>query len=162
LDRVTEALIAVEYPALLARAERAGWQCDIEGTTLKIRMMHAAGKYLYDLRGDLAGYNRIPPPWNFVDDTGAEGTYRAFPARASAIPGVASVFTEFQAPGRTAAPIICLPCNRLCFKEHVGIHIDWVLACWMAIDPKYTTLVEMVDRIHIDLQAGGGPWAPRT
>lgn len=166
MHAIVKAVLDVEYPLLLARAERAGWQCTLDGDTgvLCVRMAHSNARDVYVLRGDLTSYNRIPPAWTFAEpDTGLVGTYRAFPARSSARAGVSPVFTEFRTRGDGRLfPIICLPCNRLCFKEETGLHGEWTYANWMAVQPQYTTLVEMVERIHMDMQASTGPWVPRT
>jgi hypothetical protein len=142
MDPVTEALLSVEYPALLLRGERADWDCKLDGLNLVVRMIHANGRDCFELRGDLTDYNRVPPAWLFAEpDTGLVGTYRAFPARPSVFGGVTPAFTEFEQRPGVKVPVICLPCNRLCYKEYAGINGDWTLASnWMDRSPSCTTL----------------------
>jgi hypothetical protein len=164
ISPVLEAVLAEELPALEARAARAGWgyAFDRASLILSLTITGARTSDRYHLQGDLNGYKAVPPAWTFLEpDTGIAGTYRAFPARASGLSDMASVFTEYRDGAGVAHPVICLPCNRLCFKENKGLHSEWTVVNWLLMANQYATLVEMVNRIVLDLQASSGPWVPR-
>lgn len=157
---VTRAELALEFPVLQERANRACWKVtlDVDRLILEVRLIHERTRQLYILQGRLDGYKAIPPAWEFVDpDTCEEGTAAAYPEPPSPAPGGNAVFITAGPQGR----VICVPCNRLAYGDHKGPHTNWTLANWMQETPRYLTLCEMVNRINVDLQASRGPWGPR-
>lgn len=158
--------VEAELPSLRARADRSGWRVDFnpEALVLDVTIVHARTGELYVLRGRFDSYKSLPPAWDFVDpDTGEEGTQASYP---EPIPPpknpnqVPPVLIGGGARGR----VICLPCNRLAFKESspAAPHGDWKLVTWTAHPPSYTTIEEMVSRIAQDVQLSERRWAPRT
>jgi len=159
---VSKAELAVEYPLLQERAKRAGWEVTLndESLLLEVRITHGKTGQLYILHGDLTSYKAMPPAWEFIDpDTGEEGTPAAYPTPPNPTPGGgASVFLKTNPPRER---VICLPCNRFAYGDYHGPHNEWRLSNWMQVAPFYLTLVEMVNRINVDLQASPGPQGPR-
>lgn len=148
---VTLAVLDEEFPILEERAKRAGWGCtlDRDRLILDVHMSNHAG-HGFHLRGDLDGYRATPPAWTFISATGEAGVIAAFPSSPTPTPGGgAQIFIDYG--GR---PIICLPCNRLCYGT---VHKEWQIAGWTALPPQHLTLSDMVNRIYVDLYASAGP-----
>lgn len=72
---------------------------------------------VFYLRGRFDNYREIAPAWTFTDAAWtAEPRQQLFP-RPGQTPYGASVFH--------GNPVICVPFNRLAYKEHRGPHDDW-------------------------------------
>lgn len=158
---ITREVMRVELPILQARSDRAGWvvRWDDPSLELTVSFIHRKTGLPFILKGQFSGYKGLPPEWEFVDPiTGEDGSASAYPSPPTPTPGGGPpLFISAGKRGR----VICLPCNRLAYGTHSGPHNDWSITNWMTPEPRYLTVCEMVDRIHTELQASAGPWAPR-
>lgn len=157
--------IEAELPALLARADRAGWQITFHPDTLSVdvKIVQNSSGEVFVLRGTFDGYRLLPPMWDFVDpDTGEVGTRSAYPRPVPAQENPNNAAPVVIASG-SKGQVICLPCNRLAYQasDHRAPH-NWELVKWADTGPKYTTIVEMVSRINQDIQLSKGRWAPSS
>ena len=152
---VTDAVMAVELPAITAWAARRGWDVDVDVKcrTVAAKTVHPKSGAVIVFHADLDEYPAIPPAWTCRDADGVV-SLAAFP-RPGQQPGVSgSIFHTNN--------VICAPWNRLAYAANGGPHGDWEdLTAWKnaAAGAGYTqahTIPDMLNTIRLHLVVSPG------
>lgn len=155
----TRRVVAVELEGARAWAERHDVELDWDPETLTMttQLVQPETGDVFTLVGRFDGYRARPPAWNFRDpDTGELGTAAAFPSR-DRTPWGSAIFHQ--------KPVICVPFNRLAYKECGGPHSNWgPTTGWLQAAPERahaTTVGEMLQIVLRDLRYTKGRMGSR-
>lgn len=153
-------MIPAEHSKIIVEAELSGAQSWAERhrvpfewlpAQLQVRaiLTQPSTNEIFCLRGTFDDYRAIAPEWTFTDAQWAStGEQRYFPPTTQT-PHGASIFIYYE--GRA---VICVPFNRLAYKQKSGPHDDWGgPANWLNMKSPHVradTIGDMLQAIYRD------------
>jgi len=144
----TIAVVEHEISAVLAWAKRKTIQLkwDSNAVALSVILVQPETGENFYLYGDLKGYKVIPPAWTFRNELWEGGSNKSDYPKPAKTKWGSSIFHK--------QPTICVPFNRLAYKEHEGPHSDWGgPSKWLSAGGSYIkahTLGDMLQAIRRD------------
>jgi hypothetical protein len=157
----TKIIVEAELPGAQAWAQRRGllFQWVPEQLQVRVTLTQPVTSEVFYLRGFFDDYRAMAPEWSFTDAQWVStGDQHYSPPTVQTFHG-ASIFINHE-----NRAVICVPFNRLAYKQKDGPHTDWEgPANWLNVKAPHIhadTVADMLQAIYRDFVYSRGRMRP--